>query len=52
MMGAIHRIAQGPASALVVARRVADGIEVVTTASTGNAAAALAGLAASVGCPP
>jgi len=39
------------ASALVVARAMADGIEVVTTASTGNAAAALAGLAASVGLP-
>jgi threonine synthase len=39
------------ASALVVARAQADGIEVVTTASTGNAAAALAGLAASVGLP-
>ncbi len=39
------------ASALVVARAQAEGIEVVTTASTGNAAAALAGLAASVGLP-
>lgn len=39
------------ASALIVARAVADGIQVVTTASTGNAAAALAGLAASVGLP-
>ncbi len=39
------------ASALIVARAMADGIEVVTTASTGNAAAALAGLAASVGLP-
>ncbi|MBN1201009.1 MAG: pyridoxal-phosphate dependent enzyme, partial [Anaerolineae bacterium] len=39
------------ASALIVARAVAEGIEVVTTASTGNAAAALAGLAASVGLP-
>ncbi|MCL4237864.1 MAG: threonine synthase [Anaerolineae bacterium] len=37
------------ASAVVVARALAQGIEVVTTASTGNAAAALAGLAASVG---
>lgn len=39
------------ASALVVARAMAEGIEVVTTASTGNAAAALAGLSASVGLP-
>ena len=39
------------ASALVVARAMAQGIEVVTTASTGNAAAALAGLTASVGMP-
>jgi len=39
------------ASALIVARAMAEGIEVVTTASTGNAAAALAGLAASVGLP-
>jgi len=39
------------ASALIVARALADGIQVVTTASTGNAAAALAGLAASVGLP-
>lgn len=39
------------ASALVVARAMAEGIAVVTTASTGNAAAALAGLAASVGLP-
>jgi len=39
------------ASALVVARAMAEGKEVVTTASTGNAAAALAGLAASVGLP-
>lgn len=39
------------ASALVTARAMADGIEVVTTASTGNAAAALAGLTASVGMP-
>src|SRR5512145_1265488 len=37
------------ASALIVARAMADKIEVVTTASTGNAAAALAGLSASVG---
>ncbi|HVO71661.1 MAG TPA: threonine synthase [Aggregatilineaceae bacterium] len=39
------------ASALVTARAMAEGMEVVTTASTGNAAAALAGLAASVGLP-
>ena len=39
------------ASALVTARAIAEGVEVVTTASTGNAAAALAGLAASVGLP-
>lgn len=39
------------ASALIVARAMAEGIRVVTTASTGNAAAALAGLAASVGLP-
>jgi threonine synthase len=39
------------ASALVTARAMAEGVEVVTTASTGNAAAALAGLAASVGLP-
>ncbi len=39
------------ASALIVARAMSEGIEVVTTASTGNAAAALAGLAASVGLP-
>lgn len=37
------------ASALVVARALEQGIEVVSTASTGNAAAALAGVAASVG---
>ena len=37
------------ASALVTARAMAEGTEVVTTASTGNAAAALAGLTASVG---
>ena len=39
------------ASALITARAMAEGIEVVTTASTGNAAAALAGLTASVGLP-
>ncbi len=39
------------ASALITARAMAEGIEVVTTASTGNAAAALAGLTASVGMP-
>ncbi len=39
------------ASALIVARALDEGTEVVTTASTGNAAAALAGLAASVGLP-
>lgn len=37
------------ASAMVVAHAMNSGIEVVTTASTGNAAAALAGIAASVG---
>ncbi|MBI5669434.1 MAG: threonine synthase [Chloroflexi bacterium] len=37
------------ASALVVARALEQGTEVVSTASTGNAAAALAGVAASVG---
>ncbi len=37
------------ASALVVARAIEAGIEIVSTASTGNAAAALAGIAASVG---
>jgi threonine synthase len=37
------------ASAMVVARAVQIGAEVVTTASTGNAAAALAGLCASAG---
>lgn len=37
------------ASAMVVARAVEQGIEVVSAASTGNAAAALAGVAASVG---
>jgi threonine synthase len=36
------------ASALVLARALAKGIEVVSTASTGNAAAALAGLGASL----
>lgn len=39
------------ASALLVAKAVAAGHEVITTASTGNAAAALAGLSASVGLP-
>ncbi|MCK6578138.1 MAG: threonine synthase [Anaerolineae bacterium] len=39
------------ASALVVARATAMGISTVATASTGNAAAALAGVAASVGMP-
>lgn len=37
------------ASALVVARAMEQGMQVVSTASTGNAAAALAGVAASVG---
>lgn len=37
------------ASALVVARALERGIDVVSTASTGNAAAALAGVGASVG---
>ncbi len=37
------------ASALVVARAAEAGIEIVSTASTGNAAAALAGIAASIG---
>jgi threonine synthase len=37
------------ASALVVARAVEQGIQTVSTASTGNAAAALSGLGASVG---
>src|SRR5574341_204111 len=37
------------ASALLVARAQAEGRGIITTASTGNAAAALAGLAASVG---
>jgi threonine synthase len=39
------------ASALAVTRAMAEGAEVITTASTGNAAAALAGMAASVGMP-
>ena len=39
------------ASALVVAKALHEGRELVTTASTGNAAAALAGLAASVQMP-
>lgn len=37
------------ASAMVVAHAMEVGIEIVTTASTGNAAAALAGIGASVG---
>ncbi len=37
------------ASAMVVARAMAQGIRIVSTASTGNAAAALAGVGASVG---
>jgi threonine synthase len=37
------------ASAMVVARAIEQGIRVVATASTGNAAAALAGIGASVG---
>ncbi len=37
------------ASALVVAKAMEAGVKVVSTASTGNAAAALAGVAASVG---
>jgi threonine synthase len=37
------------ASAMVVARALEQGVQVVSTASTGNAAAALAGVAASVG---
>jgi threonine synthase len=37
------------ASAMVVARAMEAGIQVVSTASTGNAAAALAGISASVG---
>jgi threonine synthase len=39
------------ASALIVAKAQAEGRPIVTTASTGNAAAALAGLAASVQLP-
>lgn len=39
------------ASALIVARAMAEGRSIVTTASTGNAAAALAGIAASVQLP-
>lgn len=39
------------ASALAVTRAMAEGAEVITTASTGNAAAALAGMTASVGMP-
>jgi len=39
------------ASALIVAKAMAEGRDIVTTASTGNAAAALAGLAASVQMP-
>ena len=39
------------ASALAVTHAMAEGAEVVTTASTVNAAAALAGMAASVGMP-
>ncbi len=39
------------ASALIVAKARAEGRELVTTASTGNAAAALAGLAASIRMP-
>ncbi|MCB9453593.1 MAG: threonine synthase [Anaerolineaceae bacterium] len=37
------------ASAMIVARALEQGVEVVSTASTGNAAAALSGLGASVG---
>jgi threonine synthase len=37
------------ASAIIVARALEQGIKVVSTASTGNAAAALAGMGASVG---
>lgn len=37
------------ASAMIVARAMQDGVQTVSTASTGNAAAALAGVAASVG---
>jgi threonine synthase len=39
------------ASAVIVARAMSEGRDIVTTASTGNAAAALAGLAASVQMP-
>lgn len=39
------------ASAMLVAKAVRDGRDIITTASTGNAAAALAGLAASVNLP-
>jgi threonine synthase len=39
------------ASALIVARAMSEGRKLVTTASTGNAAAALAGVAASVQMP-
>lgn len=39
------------ASAILVARAIAEMRGIITTASTGNAAAALAGLAASVGMP-
>lgn len=39
------------ASALIVAKARSEGREIVTTASTGNAAAALAGLAASIRLP-
>ncbi len=39
------------ASAVVVARARELGVEIITTASTGNAGAALAGLAASAGMP-
>jgi threonine synthase len=37
------------ASAMIVARAIEQGVETVSTASTGNAAAALAGVGASVG---
>jgi threonine synthase len=37
------------ASAMIIARAMEQGIQIVSTASTGNAAAALAGVAASVG---
>ncbi|MBL8045983.1 MAG: threonine synthase [Anaerolineales bacterium] len=39
------------ASAVVVARALELGVQTITTASSGNAAAALAGMAASVGLP-